>query len=241
MDSVEYKLQLPLKTTKFGEVKSLADFMAAVRTYGQDFLGNGVPACQVIPGAPCDISCYQYWGKNSHGGLDIPAPKGTPVYAATQGIVQEVSDDMSAGLGVVIWDDSQRIKTLYWHNLKNLVVVGQRVEAGDHIADVDSTGYSTGHHLHFELKRTDDKGNTIDKDNGWRGAIDPAPYLVFGDDMALTKEEVAALQELEGYNDEEGQEYWGGKQPKALRAYLVARLEDKIKKLSEKLQELKSS
>lgn len=182
------RLNLPVKETKFGPVKSLADFMAAIRTYGQDFLGNGVPACQVIPNAPCDVSCYQYWGKNSHGGLDIPAPEGTPIYASTQGVVQEVSNDVSAGLGVVIWDDYQKIKTLYWHNLRNLVSVGQRVQAGDHIADVDSTGYSTGHHLHFELKRTDDKGNTIDKDNGWRGAIDPTPFLVFGEDMYLLKQ-----------------------------------------------------
>jgi len=58
-----------------------------------------------------------------------------------------------------------------------LVGVGDEIKAGKLIGQADNTGaYTTGDHLHFGLKQTFN-GATINKDNGYNGAIDPAPYF----------------------------------------------------------------
>ena len=94
-----------------------------------------------------------------HNGIDIPIRTGTPIYASTDGIVAESYTDPSGGLGVVIWDTEQNLKTIYWHNQENKVYQGQKVFHGDIIALSDNTGMSTGPHLHWGLKQTDSNGN----------------------------------------------------------------------------------
>lgn len=85
-----------------------------------------------------------------HTGLDIGATMGTDVYAVQSGVVTVADsvDDSSSGCWVEILHDDGYI-TRYLHASKVYVKVGQRVEAGDVIMAVGSTGASTGPHLHF--------------------------------------------------------------------------------------------
>lgn len=60
------------------------------------------------------------------------------------------------------------------------VELGDRVETGDFLGYCDSTGYSTGDHLHFELKPVGFKNGkmyNLLQNNGWYGSVDPAPYM----------------------------------------------------------------
>lgn len=88
---------------------------------------------------------------SSHGGTDIAAPYGTPIVAANSGVVIFSGWHYSYGNYVII-DHGGGIATLYAHNSKLLVSKGQAVSKGDRVALVGSTGYSTGNHLHFEVR-----------------------------------------------------------------------------------------
>ncbi|MCL1862796.1 MAG: peptidoglycan DD-metalloendopeptidase family protein [Defluviitaleaceae bacterium] len=86
-----------------------------------------------------------------HSGIDVGAPTGTRLIASADGYVRFAG--WSGGYGnTVIIDHYGGYSTLYAHNSRNRVVTGQRVYRGDHIADVGSTGMSTGPHLHFEIR-----------------------------------------------------------------------------------------
>lgn len=87
-----------------------------------------------------------------HKGIDLAAPKGTPIYAVADGKVVAADDgtwDNSYGLHVAIQHGSDY--TNYAHMSKINVKVGQSVKAGQKIGEVGSTGNSTGNHLHFEV------------------------------------------------------------------------------------------
>jgi murein DD-endopeptidase MepM/ murein hydrolase activator NlpD len=86
-----------------------------------------------------------------HAGVDFGAPTGTPIYAAAAGEV--IGASYMGGYGnVVILDHGGGISTVYAHCSRILVRVGQRVDRGQHIAAVGSTGLSTGPHLHWEVR-----------------------------------------------------------------------------------------
>lgn len=208
------------------EPKSLDEFWKAIGRSGQFFGANNHP----------DPNFYRSLGLNAHNGIDIPIDTGTEILASHDGLVIEVSNDPSPtqGLGVVIWDKEQKLKSIYWHNLENKVVVGQEVKQGQIIALSDNTGLSTGPHLHWGIKLTDDNGNTLNRGNGYDGALDPRPLTVWWD-STMDKVIIKARQLLEGYKDESGQIYWADKPE---RSYLIARIKDKIKDLTEVLEEL---
>lgn len=85
-----------------------------------------------------------------HEGLDIGADNGTKIQAAASGKV--ILAERYGGFGrAVIIDHGRGLKTLYGHASKLLVRVGQIVKKGDVIAEVGSSGRSTGPHLHFEV------------------------------------------------------------------------------------------
>jgi murein DD-endopeptidase MepM/ murein hydrolase activator NlpD len=103
------------------------------------------------------------WGR-MHKGVDVAAEPGTPIVAAAAGEVV-YSDNKQRGYGnLVIIRHKGGLLTVYAHNRRNLVDVGQTVRQGSRIAEVGNTGRSTGPHLHFEV-RVDGK------------AVDPLPYL----------------------------------------------------------------
>lgn len=86
-----------------------------------------------------------------HSGLDIPAPSGSRINAAADGIVRFAGWSGGFGLMLII-DHGSGYSTVYAHNSRNRVTQGQQVTRGQHIADVGTTGQSTGNHLHFEVR-----------------------------------------------------------------------------------------
>lgn len=90
-------------------------------------------------------------GSTNHKGIDIAAPKGTPVYAADGGTVT-YSGWMSGYGYLVRIDHGNGYVTYYGHNSSLTVSVGQHVYKGQQIARVGSTGNSTGNHCHFEIR-----------------------------------------------------------------------------------------
>jgi len=101
-----------------------------------------------------------FTGKGAgHGGIDLGAHQGTPVRAALPGIVYVVRYSTSGYGYHVMIDHGGRFVTLYAHCSKITVTEGQKVEAGTVIAEVGSTGRSTGPHLHFEVRINGEKQN----------------------------------------------------------------------------------
>jgi murein DD-endopeptidase MepM/ murein hydrolase activator NlpD len=99
-----------------------------------------------------------------HDGLDIGAAPNTPVRAPAQGRITSVGYDPKLG-NMVRVDHGFGVETIYGHLAKALVKEGQRVERGDVIALVGSSGLSTGPHLHYMVKL-----------NGQ--ALDPTKYIL---------------------------------------------------------------
>jgi murein DD-endopeptidase MepM/ murein hydrolase activator NlpD len=86
-----------------------------------------------------------------HSGLDIDAPKGTPVRAAADGNVTDAS--MNAGYGrEIILDHGHDVLTVYGHLSAMAVVPGQHVIRGQVIGYVGQSGRATGPHLHYEVR-----------------------------------------------------------------------------------------
>jgi murein DD-endopeptidase MepM/ murein hydrolase activator NlpD len=91
-------------------------------------------------------------GRKHHDGIDIPAPRGTPIIAADTGVVI-YSDNGIRGYGnMIVIAHGDDIFTVYAHNRKNIAKKGSRVDKGEKIAEVGNTGRSTGPHLHFEIR-----------------------------------------------------------------------------------------
>ncbi|GMO29682.1 MAG: M23 family metallopeptidase [Termitinemataceae bacterium] len=86
-----------------------------------------------------------------HGGLDLAAPTGTPVFAVREGVVSETGSDAVFGKYVIIKHENGWT-SLYGHLSSIEVKNGARLRQGALIGKVGSTGLSTGPHLHFELR-----------------------------------------------------------------------------------------
>jgi murein DD-endopeptidase MepM/ murein hydrolase activator NlpD len=89
------------------------------------------------------------WGV-THYGIDIANAIGTPIYALTDGVVEDAGPASGFGLWVVL-KHPDGTHTVYGHVNQMYVSVGQRVHAGEHIADIGNRGFSTGPHLHLEV------------------------------------------------------------------------------------------
>lgn len=140
-----------------------------------------------------EVANLEYYKKNgvnitSHNGIDYLAKHGQPVYAAHDGIAYPEVDDKQ-GHGVVVVTVNKHpykkteayFKTIFWHLIDNIPVTGgQFVKKGEIIGYANSTGLSTGDHLHFSLKpmytSNPFEGSNIEAGNGLGGAIDPTPY-----------------------------------------------------------------
>lgn len=87
--------------------------------------------------------------RNAHNGLDIAAPRGTPVYACSDGKVIFVADDFYYSGNFILIDHGQGLNTSYLHLSKTFVKEGDWVKKGEKIGEIGTTGRSTGPHLHW--------------------------------------------------------------------------------------------
>lgn len=122
---------------------------------------------------------YGKWGLPGHEGLDIRAPMNTNVYACADGEVFKVENNPDLhpyGKHIRI-RHTNGYRTVYAHLIEVLVSEGQNVKAKQLIGKADSTGNSTGSHLHLTLKKD---GATSRGETNYKGdVIDPTPYMVY--------------------------------------------------------------
>jgi murein DD-endopeptidase MepM/ murein hydrolase activator NlpD len=107
-------------------------------------------------------------GTRRHEGIDIFAPRGTPVVAAADGWITGSTTNRLGGNVVWLWAPSRRVALYYAHLDRHAVSRGERVHAGDVLGYVGTTGNARGTspHLHFGIYATGE------------GAVDPAPFVV---------------------------------------------------------------
>lgn len=101
--------------------------------------------------------------EKKHTGIDIAGKEGDSIIAAADGVVT-LSKNMEAYGNAVIIDHGNGVVSLYAHCSELLVEKDKKVKAGDEIAKVGSTGYSTGPHLHFEIRKD---GEDVDPFDGY--------------------------------------------------------------------------
>jgi murein DD-endopeptidase MepM/ murein hydrolase activator NlpD len=85
-----------------------------------------------------------------HRGIDIRGATGDPVYAPSNGVAVLVQNRITTGNTLVL-DHGQGVFSLFFHLDSVQVQTGDRVEAGDRVATIGSTGFSAGPHLHWSL------------------------------------------------------------------------------------------
>jgi len=134
---------------------------------------------------------YSRFGLKGHNGIDFAFPKGTPIYAPCDMFITHIrKENQDAGYGNAIFAETApisfnreivRLELSFGHLLKFKVKEGMFVKAGEIIATGDSTGFSTGNHLHFGTRlyvRQDQTTFVLDNyENGYLGYIDPAPLF----------------------------------------------------------------
>lgn len=106
--------------------------------------------CYPLPGAKV-ISPFGSRGGRRHTGTDLKTKPNDPIYAAFEGVVTMSQVYYGYGNCIVIRHPNG-LETLYSHNVKNLVKVGDRVKCGQQIALTGRTGRATTEHLHFEIR-----------------------------------------------------------------------------------------
>lgn len=128
---------------------------------------------------------YDPWLKQDHAGMDFAAAEGDGIAAIADGIVTHAGKKGDFGQCVIL-DHGNGIQSIYAHCSELYVTEGETVEAGAILSAVGSTGYSTGPHLHFEIRRDGTP-------------IDPTPYLngeaeIVPDLTALPDEQASATE-----------------------------------------------
>ncbi len=104
------------------------------------------------------------WGR-MHKGIDIAGPTGTPIHAAADGIVIKAGWSSGGYGNLVEIRHADGTTTRYGHNSRLSVAIGQTIRQGQQVAEMGSTGRSTGSHLHFEIRP------------GGAGAVNPIAHL----------------------------------------------------------------
>jgi murein DD-endopeptidase MepM/ murein hydrolase activator NlpD len=102
-------------------------------------------------------------GRSRHQGIDLSAPKGTPVWATADGTVVIAEREGAFGRTVLV-DHGNGYATRYAHLKRIKVARGDRVRRGDTLGTVGASGRASGSHLHYEVLR---EGRPVD----------PAPFL----------------------------------------------------------------
>ena len=120
---------------------------------------------------------YSQFKLKGHNGIDIVCPQGTPIYAPCNGRLEFFPDKDGYGNNARIYfDDGEKVWDLVFGHLLKFEGLPRMVFEGEVIGYADSTGYSTGSHLHFGL-RFYKNGEIINKNNGYLGYVDPMPFM----------------------------------------------------------------
>lgn len=161
---------------------------------------------------------YQAMGMKGHNGTDRPCWYKEPIYFSVLETTCEWwaknEVDIAGGIGVDIvssepfmqctepnCSETHYIKVRNWHLERSNVYDGQKVVPGDIVGFGDSTGASSGNHLHFSPKWCDKDGYGIHEDNGYYGAFNETPYnrdIFIVDELNARKQEEIALAENYG-------------------------------------------
>jgi murein DD-endopeptidase MepM/ murein hydrolase activator NlpD len=130
-----------------------------------NFPSNSTPTSYIWPAKGVLTSGYGWrWGR-MHRGIDIANAVGTPIYASSAGVVEKAGWNRGGYGNVVDIRHDDGSLTRYGHNSRILVQAGQRVQQGQTIAAMGSTGFSTGPHTHFEVHPSG------------KGAVNPIAFL----------------------------------------------------------------
>jgi len=125
----------------------------------KDMLPNSSPVAAAYNSSSYGWRIDPFNGNKAfHEGLDFTANTGTPIRAAADGIVSFAEHTPDYG-NIVKIEHGSGLETRYAHASKLLVHVGERVVKGQIVAEVGSTGRSTGPHLHYEIRLN---GNSLD-------------------------------------------------------------------------------
>lgn len=121
---------------------------------------------------------YKQFGQQGHNGIDLAVPSGTPVKAATDGVINFEGWGVNNGLmgspaGLCVIVDHGDVMTGYAHLNNTIVNQGQQVKQGETIGFSGATGAATGPHVHFEFI-----GKPANTNNGFWGRLNPAPFNV---------------------------------------------------------------
>jgi len=150
--------ELQAQVTRVGQsLEQRADFMDVVESElvaseARDaLLPHGTPLIEGFIGSGYGMRNDPFTGQwTMHSGVDFAAPVGTPIFAAAGGVVVGAEHHPDFGNRVEI-DHGKGLSTMYAHASRILVKNGDFVRKGQKIAEVGTTGRSTGPHLHFEV------------------------------------------------------------------------------------------
>lgn len=141
-----------LEASIAAEKKRLEEENKAARTYDGGQFAWPAPSYTRISDDYGDRIHPTLGTKQFHNGIDLAAPNGSPILAAYDGTVVAASYSGTMGNYVMI-NHGDGLLTIYMHASKLLVSQGQEVSRGQQIANIGSTGRSTGPHLHFGVRK----------------------------------------------------------------------------------------
>lgn len=127
---------------------------------------------------PLLIAKYAEYDLAGHDGIDFAMPIGTPVITVDDGTVLIAQKNFDYGTTIIVQHEWGR--TYYGHLSSMDVSEGDSVRKGQRLGRSGNTGLSTGPHLHFGIR-----AKKFDRDNGYMGKIDPAPYLALPNQSAV--------------------------------------------------------
>ena len=170
------------RTQRFGE-----NLACAVKDTGASFPYRTIPGAYAGNCPLNSVKLYPLLGLRGHNGEDWAAWRGEPCYHCAEFDGWQKSEiDINGGIGVDVISNEpiypcdkgclegtlHYIKMRYWHFLSVEGYDGKQVKLGDLIGKCDSTGVSSGDHLHFAKKICDKSGKAAHSDNGYTGAVD---------------------------------------------------------------------
>lgn len=178
------KVYHPLKTSRLSQ--GFGDNKACARVHSRGVPYRPFQIKGKVGGvcSPYYEEFYRLIGLKGHNGLDHALWTGEPIYFpvdAPCGWTARLHEDSDGGLGVDVFSDRPLLngryaKFRFWHLDGYNVNNGQPVRFGQVIGFGGMTGAASGPHLHWSMKFVTESGATLERDNGYTGAVDFSPW-----------------------------------------------------------------